>query len=109
MQAPNLLTLWNETFTADATVVYVSEPCTTETVLEICIMIRTITVKNLWGASYFLVLFPNAASVLFFSPQKAICNGIATGDLPLTLAQARLRITETMLDLITQCTKANSK
>lgn len=103
MKEPNASHLWNESFTVSATVFYITEPCTPEALLGICTQVRLLTAKNLRVPSYFLVLFPNAASLLFFSPQKAICNGFANGDLSPALAHARQRITETAVTLIKEC------
>lgn len=107
MHEPDTTTLWKESFTVNATVFYITEPVTAETLVQICTQIRCLTYKDPGCTPYFLVLFPGGVSPLFFSPQKALCSGFINGELSPPLTRARQHITETVTDLIAQCIKAD--
>lgn len=100
MQEPRSNNTWNHPFGTAALVFYLTEPLGERTVDDICYHIRKLTINPIDSTSYFLLLFPDAASVLLFCPQRAICCGMGKGDLPPVLSRARQKITETVLKLI---------
>jgi hypothetical protein len=99
VKEPEMIQPWNKSFTINATVFYVPEPYTPEMLLETCTQIRFLTLQNLWSTSYFLVVFPNASTVLLFSPQRALRSSMGQGAFPPALVMARHRITETAVSL----------
>jgi hypothetical protein len=100
MLEPKRNDTWNYPFGTAALVFYLTEPLGDRIVDDICYHIRKLTINPIDSTSYFLLLFPDAASVLLFCPQRAICCGMGKGDLPPVLARARQKITETVLKLI---------
>jgi len=100
MQEPRPAQTWNYPFGIAALVFYLTEPLGERAVDDICHHIRKMTVSVIDSTPYFLVLFPEGASVLLFCPQRAICSGFGKGDLSPVLARARQKITETVLKLI---------
>lgn len=100
MQEPQRNNTWEHPFGTAALVFYLKEPLGDRIVDDICYHIRKLTINPIDSTSYFLLLFPDAASVLLFCPQRAICCGMGKGDLPPVLARARQKITETVLKLI---------
>jgi hypothetical protein len=103
MQEPRPAQTWNYPFGIAALVFYLTEPLEQRTVDTICYHIRKLTINPVDSTSYFLLLFPEGASVLLFCPQRAICSGFGKGDLSPVLARARQKITETVLELIKEC------
>ena len=103
MQEPRLKNTWNHPFGIAALVFYLTEPLEERTVDDICYHIRKLTINPIDSTSYFLLLFPDGASVLLYCPQRAICSGFGKGDLSPVLARARQKITETVLHLIKEC------
>jgi hypothetical protein len=105
MKKPLASQLWRFPFEVSATVYYITEPFPDTALTRLCLQMRLLTLNDIGNPHHFCILFPNNAVLLFFCPQKAICDGFSRGELSPELKRVRQQITNTATDLITYCTR----